>query len=238
MSHPEADRVGYYRWLMLGGIAISACFWLRLARGDRRLMLIYAAALLGAFTGAKILYVLSEVWWDWSQPDRWYRLAAGKTVVGALLGGFLSVEIAKRTLGYAQATGDWFAAVAPLGIGLGRVGCMNAGCCLGRVCPPAWYALPDTLGQPRWPAVPLELGFNLGALLLFWWCRRTGRVPGQHFHLYLIAYGLFRLGHEGMRDTPKFGGWISGYQVGAMTLALVGGIGFYVRAGGSLIRSR
>ncbi|HAM72589.1 MAG TPA: diacylglyceryl transferase [Verrucomicrobiales bacterium] len=221
--------MGSYRWLMLGGIAISAWLWYRLAQRDRRLMWLYIAALLGAFIGAKLLYVMSEIWWDWPEPDRWYRLAAGKTVVGALLGGFLAVEGVKRLLGHSMPTGDWFAAVVPLGIGMGRVGCLQAGCCVGRACAPHWYTLKDAHGLDRWPSVPLELAFNAGALLLFWILRRTHRLPGQHFHLYMIGYGIFRLFHETVRETPKFGGWVSGYQVGAAGLIALGVVGFLRR---------
>lgn len=207
---------------MILGILLSAAFWWRLSRRDSRLMLIYLAALLGAFTGAKLLYLIAEGWIDWGEPDRWQRLAAGKTVIGALLGGYASVEWAKRLLGYPQATGDWFASVVPLGIALGRIGCWSAGCCLGSVCVPSWYTLQDQHGIARWPSVPLEFGFNILALATFSALRQMGLQRGQHFHLYLIAYGLFRFAHEWFRSTPKWGGWVSGYQLGALALMILG----------------
>ena len=50
-----------YGWLLLAGIAVSLFTWTRLARRDERLVLIYVAALLSAFIGAKPVYVLAEM---------------------------------------------------------------------------------------------------------------------------------------------------------------------------------
>lgn len=212
-----------YGWLMLAGIAVSAFFWTRLARRDDRLLIVYISALAGAFVGAKIAYLLAEGWRDIGQPDVWLRLATGKSIVGALLGGYGSVELAKRWVGYPSVTGDWFAMIAPLGIILGRVGCLLHGCCLGRDCEPAWFTLRDAQGTARWPAVPVEIAFNAMALLTFLILRRRSRLVGQHFHVYLIAYGLFRFAHEFLRDTPRVAAGFSGYQLIALAMVVFGG---------------
>jgi phosphatidylglycerol---prolipoprotein diacylglyceryl transferase len=214
---------------MLAGIFVSILLWSRVAQRDSRLVLIYVAALAGAFFGAKIVYLASEGWLHWHDPNRWIVLATGKSITGALLGGYAAVEGAKRLLHYKTATGDWFAVIAPLGIMLGRVGCILQGCCLGRVCEPSWFTMNDASGAARWPAALVELLFNalmLGVVLLL---RRRKVLPGQHFHIYLMAYGLFRFAHEFVRDTPRILGPISGYQVAALAVAMLGAIGFYLR---------
>ena len=113
-------------WLMLAGIFVTIALWSRVARNDSRLLLIYIAALTGAFLGAKLVYLAAESWLHWHDPNRWLILATGKSITGALLGGYAAVEIAKRLLGYRGVTGDWFAIVAPVGIMLGRIGCLLA----------------------------------------------------------------------------------------------------------------
>jgi phosphatidylglycerol:prolipoprotein diacylglycerol transferase len=218
-----------YTWLLLAGIAISFLFWRRRARQDRRLIFICGAALVGAFFGAKIVYLLAEGWLHLGAADMWSQLAAGKSILGALLGGYIFVELAKRHVGYSRATGDDFALIAPVGIGLGRIGCLLHGCCLGAACPPAWYALKDANGLSRWPAVPAELAFNGLALLLFFFLRQRKLVPGQHFHLYLIGYGLFRFAHEFVRATPRLLGPFSGYHFGALAVAGFGLVCFFRR---------
>ncbi|HEY3900375.1 MAG TPA: prolipoprotein diacylglyceryl transferase family protein [Chthoniobacter sp.] len=218
-----------YGWLMLAGILLSVFFWSRIARRDERLLIIYFAALASAFLGAKLVYLAAEGWMFWDYPQRWVIWATGKTILGALLGGYAGVELAKKFTGYPQATGDWFALIAPLGIAIGRVGCLLQGCCLGKRCLPAWWTIRDAHGISRWPAVPLEMAFNLVAVVVFLVLRRRRILPGQHFHLYLIAYGVFRFWHEFMRATPRVAGEISGYQIAALSVAGLGILGFVRR---------
>ena len=218
-----------YGWLMLAGIFVSILFWSRLARRDERLLVIYIAALISAFLGAKLVYLGAEGWLHWGAEDFWLQLATGKSILGALLGGYAGVEIAKRVTGYTTATGDWFAFIAPVGIILGRLGCWLHGCCLGQICEPAWFTLTDARGDARWPAVPLEILFNVMAVLAFGFLRHRRILPGQHFHLYLMAYGAFRFFHEFVRATPRVIGPISGYQIAALAVLLLGVIAFVRR---------
>jgi phosphatidylglycerol---prolipoprotein diacylglyceryl transferase len=218
-----------YSWLMLAGIFVSILFWSRLARRDDRLLLVYVAALAGAFLGAKLVYILAEGWMHFGAKDMWLQLATGKSILGALLGGYAAVEIAKRIVGYQRVTGDWFAFIAPAGIIIGRFGCLTYGCCLGRVCEPAWYTWKDAAGMPRWPAVPVEILFNVAAIVVFYFLRRGHKLAGQHFHLYLMAYGAFRFVHEFLRDTPRVAGPITGYQIAALAVFVLGAVGFIRR---------
>ena len=218
-----------YGWLMLAGIVVSIYFWSRLAKRDDRLLVVYISALCGAFLGAKLVYLLAEGWQHFGAPDMWQQLATGKTILGALLGGYVAVELAKKFVGYSGITGDWFAFIAPIGIILGRVGCLLHGCCLGVICSPSWYSMRDRNGDERWPAVPLEIFFNLAAILVFFILRKKKKLPGQHFHIYLMAYGIFRFGHEIFRATPKFFGGFSGYQITALLVVILGAVGFAKR---------
>ena len=142
-----------------------------------------------------------------------------------------TVEIAKSLLGYSRATGDWFALVAPIGIMLGRIGCLLHGCCLGAACEPAWWTLRDASGIERWPAVPLEIGFNALALLAFLTLRKRRLLAGQHFHLYLMSYGAFRFAHEFVRATPRVSHGFTGYQFAALAVFALGLAGFIRRRG-------
>jgi phosphatidylglycerol:prolipoprotein diacylglycerol transferase len=218
-----------YGWLMLAGIFVSIFLWSQMIRRDDRLVLVYVAALAGAFLGAKLVYLGAEGWLHWHDPNRWVILATGKSIAGALLGGYAAVEIAKRLLKYPGITGDWFAIIAPVGIMLGRIGCMMQGCCLGKVCAANWFTINDAHGVPRWPASQVEFLFNalmLGVILLLRW----GRIaPGQLFHIYLMAYGIFRFFHEFLRETPEIIGPVSGYQIAALGIFILGATGFVSR---------
>ncbi len=219
-----------YQLLLVCGLIVTGVIWLRWGRQDPRLPGIYAAAMLGAFLGAKVVYLAAEGWMFWSSPNRWIIFATGKTILGALLGGYVAVEVAKHFLDYKDATGDRFAMVVPIGIIIGRIGCLLHGCCPGQACQTSgWWTIRDAAGTPRWPSVPLEILFNLTAIVVFWVLRRRHTLSGQHFHLYLMGYGVFRFGHEFFRDTPRLTGSLSGYHLASVAVAAVGLAGFLKR---------
>jgi phosphatidylglycerol:prolipoprotein diacylglycerol transferase len=211
-----------YGWLTLCSLAVSLALWRRVSPRDPRLLTIYLAALAGAFLGAKVVYFLAEGYVHLGAADMWRQLATGKSILGGLLGGYVAVEGAKRLLGYAGITGDWFAVIVPIGIALGRIGCWASGCCQGIQCQPKWFTVQDASGQARWPAVPAELLFNLLALAAILWLRRANLLPGQHFHIYLIGYGAFRFLHEFLRDETRLLGPFTGYQIAALAVLILG----------------
>lgn len=210
-------------------LTLGGWLWSRRFRNESGSFAVFVGAIAGAYLGAKILYLAAEGWMHYG-TDLWlYQLAAGKTIVGALLGGYAGVEIAKKLIGYPKPTGDWFAVGVPLSIAAGRLGCLRYGCCLGKVCSePDWLTITARAGVERWPAVPLEFGFNLlfVAMILPLVMRRKvlERSPfaGQLFHLYLVTYGLFRFWHEFHRDTPTLMLGLTGYQIGAIGLVALG----------------
>lgn len=202
-----------FAWFYVLAVLVTLPMWLRLIRHDRELLLLYLAALLAAFIGGKICYLTVEGWADWRQPDRLVRLLAGKSILGALLFGFVAVEFVKRLHGIERITGDFFAIVVPVGIAIGRAGCIVNGCCGGT---------------GGWPAPQVELGFNLAFAAAAAGLRRRW-LAGQWFHLYLIAYGLFRFGHEFLRATPKTCAGLGGYHLWALLLAAAGLVAFAKR---------
>jgi phosphatidylglycerol:prolipoprotein diacylglycerol transferase len=224
------------------GLVLSAWAWERLPTAHtpptaRQRHVIYVGALLGMVLGAKLAYLLAEGHADLLDPlldtrSRALRLLQGKSVTGALLGGYAGVELAKRKVGYPHATGDSFALIAPFSLAVGRLGCLAAGCCLGVPMPPAPWTLADQHGVARWPAVPLELAFNVSffawVVLIAYRRRRSGTqiLQSQLFHVYLLAYGVFRSAHELLRDTPKLWGPVSGYQLLALGLIALGTQGY------------
>jgi len=215
-----------YSALLVAGLVVSLLVWSRLVRRDPRLLAVYLGGVFGAFTGAKIVYLLAEGWQFWNSPDRWLILATGKTIIGAMLGGYAGVEFAKKIVDYREPTGDLFAIAAPIGIILGRIGCLLHGCCLGIECAPSPWSLRDAHGISRWPAVPAEILFNITALGSFLFLRHKRILPGQHFHLYLMSYGFFRFMHEFVRATPRLAGGFTGYQWAALACIGLGAWGF------------
>jgi phosphatidylglycerol:prolipoprotein diacylglycerol transferase len=237
-----------YPLLAVLGMAISAYVWERVldrqhVRAGAGWNAIFIGALIGMATGAKLGYALAEGFWIGDAPVMsaafWLQAFSGKTVTGGLLGAYLGVEFAKRRVGHTEPTGDTFAVIAPLSLMLGRVGCLFGGCCLGVAMEPAWFTVADAHGIARWPAVWVEFAFNalFFAFAIGWTRRRRhasgasdrDRWRGQLFHVYLIAYGAFRLAHEFVRDTPRIAAGLSGYQLLSIAILALGAIRFAQR---------
>ncbi len=212
----QIDAGWIYTLVTFFGLGIGAWIWSHRVRETPAAFAIFVGAIVGAYSGAKLVFVLVEWPEFFGANDQWVRLASGKTILGALLGGYAGVEIAKTMIGYHAATGDWFAVGVPLAIAAGRIGCLRYGCCPG-------IPLAPGSAFERWPAAPVEMIFNLlFVAVTLPLVRRPGWWSGQAFHLYLISYGLFRFAHEFLRDTPKNGWGIGGYQVAALMLLGLG----------------
>mgnify|MGYP002631821726 CR=1 FL=1 len=222
-------RPGWYQAFLFFGAVLSFAMILRMTNRDRRLAWIYLGGFIGAFAGAKLAFFVVDGWSAWDSPQPWQALITGKSILGALPGGYVGVEIAKKLTGYDKPTGDYFALVAPLGILIGRVGCLLHGCCPGRIFDQPGFSIPDIHGVLRWPAVPVEMAFNLVAFFVFLWMRRTHRLPGQHFHIYMMAYGIFRMLHEPLRETVRLNTYVTGYGLVACAVFTFGLFGFLRR---------
>lgn len=210
-----------YAVFMAAGILIGALFWYRRAKGNPDLLIIYIGALCGAFMGAKLAYLIAEGWMDIGKPYLWLRWATGKSVLGGLIGGYAGVEWTKHLAGHKQSTGDAFALIMPLSLLLGRMGCYLNGCCLGKPTSGV-FALRDAAGISRWPAPAVEGAFQVFIFITILLLQRRGLLRERLFFFYLIAYGIFRFGHEFMRDTPKIWLGLSGYQGISLTMVLLG----------------
>lgn len=218
-----------YGLMLIAGFVLGGVLWTRRMRGKPELVVILAGGIVGLAIGGKLGYLFAEGAVI-SQSDNFLHQAlVGKTVVGALLGGYAGVEISKRLIGHREATGDTFALAVPLGLVLGRIGCMMHGCCRGVACQSHWWAMPDGSDGYYYPAAISELIFNLLAALVLGLMLRQRRQTGQLFHLYLIAYGLFRFAHEFIRDTPTLFAHLSGYQWLALALIVLGGVRYRQR---------
>lgn len=169
---------------------------------------VIAAAAVGALVGSKLLYLLvdpAETLASWRDPA---YLMGGKTIVGALIGGLVIVEWAKRQIGVRARTGDLFAVPLCLGIAIGRVGCFLTG--LADRTYGVATALPWGVdfgdGVSRHPTQLYEIGFValVGSYLAF--TAGRDRPAGDRFKLFMVAYLGFRLGVDFLKPGSTLGG--------------------------------
>ncbi len=194
----------------------------------RQYYFLQGVTLLGAVAGAKLSVLIGDYDWPWVTVNDWRSvLWSGRSITGALILGFLCAELAKPLIGYPMPPNDRFAALLPFTIATGRVGCLITGCCRGLPYD-GWCAIRGTDGIPRYPAQIFEIIFQLAIGVLFLLLVKEGRLFGRLFSLYLVVYGVFRFLTEFIRDTPKFFGNYSGYQL--LALLMIGlGAAFFLK---------
>lgn len=125
---------------------------------------------------------------------------AGKTVLGAVAGGYLAVFIAKRRLGIRRPLGDLFAIALSAGEAVGRWGCFFGGCCYGKPCHLPWAVWQhDAYRHPT--QIYLSLA-NLGILGALWRFDKTRPPENSLFYLQGLLYCATRFVIEFWRETP------------------------------------
>ena len=161
-----------------------------------------AGAALGAAIGSRLLYVFQ--YWTALTGQAWPLWLGGKTIVGALLGGLIGVETAKRALGWRNSTGNGF--VTPLLVAtiIGRIGCQLSGVAdqtYGNATTLPW-AWDYGDGVPRHPTSLYEI---VGLLLIAWLVQRPrfASEPGDRFRAFMVTYLLLRFSLEFLK--PPFG---------------------------------
>lgn len=185
--------------------------------------------LLGALAGARILFIVV----NWGGPDgyganpgRIFRVWEGGLV---FYGGFIGATVA--SVWFARKRGIDFRGLADIAIPsvalghfFGRMGCMAAGCCWGKVCenpafflgaefPPGSLAHTDMARSAEWGAFVAEHGHTpalhptqmyeglgeLGLFVVLLLLRRNKRFQGQILATWLMLYAVLRLSIETFR---------------------------------------
>jgi len=198
-------------------------------RSRSRYYTLQAITALSAIFGAKLAVLVGDALWPLRSFEHWEDLlTSGRSIAGALLFGFLGAEAAKPLLSYDIPPNDRFAMILPFSIGIGRIGCLIAGCCRGV----PWdgpIAITYSDHIARHPAQAYEIAFHvsMGLVLRALWQRQV--LFGRHFALYLAAYGVFRYFTEFLRETPKAFAGLSAYQWMALAMVLAGSVTIALR---------
>jgi prolipoprotein diacylglyceryltransferase len=201
---------------------------------------IVAGAALGAAIGSRLLYVAQ--YWTALSGQPWPLWLGGKTIVGALLGGLIGVEMAKLALGWRESTGNRFVIPLLVAMVIGRIGCQLSGVSdqtYGNTTALPWgWDYGD--GVPRHPTSLYEIA---GLAVIAWIVHRPrfASEPGDRFRMLMAGYLLLRLGLEFLKPpfgpaasstlTPDFWGPLSAIQ-----WACLAGLAYYLPAGKRWLR--
>lgn len=178
--------------------------------------------ILSAIVGARILYVLLKPEHFLTHPLQIIMFWKGGLVfIGGAVAAVATGAFYLRRKG--QPFWSWADAFAPgiaLGQGVGRIGCLMAGCCYGKETQLPWaitFTNPLSLAPLHIPLHPTQIyhslaGFFTFILLLV--SKRWLKGSGQLFGLFLTAYGALRFviefyrgdfrGHLGVFSTTQW----------------------------------
>jgi len=204
---------------------------------------------LAGIVGSKVLYVIYE--WNhsyvtWRDIFSLNTLQSGGVFSGGLIGALLAAAwyIRKEHLP-PLATCDAFAPGLAIGHAIGRLGCFAAGCCWGKPTH-AWWGVTfrnpvanqlvgTPLNEALEPTQLFEFAVELANFFLLMWMLKRKKFDGQVFGAYLVLYGVARFFIEFLRGDPGrgsvFGGVISGTQLIAIGLVLLGGVIWWWKGG-------
>jgi prolipoprotein diacylglyceryltransferase len=223
-------RIVTHDFFSLFGILVGFVIYYRALRRrgmlDRTIVVISILALLGAGIGARLITAWEHL--------SYYRLLdeapltyviehSGKSLIGAIAGGYVTILVAKRMFGYTRSTGDCYVLAIPVATAIGRFGCLLSELPLGtptdlpwgiRVPAEAAAMFPYCPGcsGPMHPSMLYEIIFNVVAAVAIVRLGSRVAVQGDLLKLYLLAAGVFRFLVEFVRGNPPQALGLSGPQ--------------------------
>lgn len=224
--HPIAARFGdltiaTHDLFSVLAVLVGFAIYYRELRGrgwlEPRIVVVSLAALIGAAVGARIATA-------WERPDWWLPYTvlpltqalevSGKSLIGAITGGYVAIAASKRALGYRRSTGDAYVLAIPVATIIGRIGCFLSELPLGTPTSLPWGISVDPAAAaqftecpgcalPMHPTMLYEIAFNVLAVLAILRWRDLVPAPGDALKLYLLAAAAFRFGVEYLRTSPR-----------------------------------
>jgi len=156
------------------------------------------AGIFGGIVGAKIPIWLMHFDLIASDPA---LLLPGRTIVGGIIGGTISVYAAKKILRIRGKKGNMFAPAIALGVAIGRIGCFLTGCCYGKHTTLPWGV--DFGDGPRHPTQLYEAGFMLIVFFYLLSIRKNAK-PGFLYMMFVNLYFSFRFIEEFINEGDLF----------------------------------
>ncbi|HLV81104.1 MAG TPA: prolipoprotein diacylglyceryl transferase family protein [Chthonomonadaceae bacterium] len=188
---------------------LTAFWWMACRRrlATQGVLLLMLAGLIGGLASANL-------------AQRLVAGTEGKTVLGAVAGGWLCVALCKRGLGIRRPLGDLFAVALSAGEAVGRWGCFFGGCCYGRP-----TGVPWAIWQHGAWRHPTQVYLSLAALAILIALVRTERrsLPENGlFYLQGLLYCAARFLIECWRESPPLA-----LSLSAAQWACLAGLGFF-----------
>jgi phosphatidylglycerol:prolipoprotein diacylglycerol transferase len=207
---PDLSIPTYY--LVISLVAITCLFWIVRRTDNQKLsrtisLDVSLIVMISAFLGARFMHILYEdfeyykntpqkIFYFWDGGFVFYGGAIAATLFGILF-------LKKKTPTLVATYLDLFAPVLSMAYAVGRLACLLAGCCYGRLCDLPWAI------QGRHPAPLYASLWELGVVMMLLGIESIPpkqrkiiyfKKNGSLFFMWMIMHGLGRLMMESFRD--------------------------------------
>ena len=243
--HRELLHIGpvtIYGYGLMIAIGVIVCVLVAMKRAKRYGVdpdILFNAAFIGILAGvigAKITYWITIFPEIIENPRLLLDISGGFVVYGGLIAGVLAaviyLRVKKQTI---LDKLDIAAASIALAQGFGRIGCLLAGCCYGKIAPDgAWYAMtfPENsealAGVGLYPTQLMSSAFNFLLFFLLLFLTERVRFRGAIVSLYMMIYSVARFLIEFIRTEPITVGPFTSAQFTAFFIFALGLILFIV----------
>jgi phosphatidylglycerol---prolipoprotein diacylglyceryl transferase len=176
---------------------------------EMALLIIFAA-----YAGGKVFLWFEDINYYLSHPAKMFALSGSGFVfygsfifciIGLLI--FFKIKKIKPAPMF-----DILAVSTALVHGFGKVGCLLAGCCHGKVCPPQFGIMyhnnlsqANPLHTPLYPVQLYDAFFILCAALFLIWYNKRKKFNGELMLWYIFIYGTARFFTEFLRGDEERG---------------------------------
>ncbi len=178
----------------------------------RYMVIVWVGAVAGAFALGTVNLMLGS------------QQAAGRSILGAIVGGVLTAEIYKSLRGIRGSTGAVFVLPLSVAIAVGRIGCFLGGLddqTYGTATALPW-AVDFGDGTARHPVQLYELVTMAAFAVWFLWLLNVHREVAvrRGFYIFAIVYGSERFLWEFLKPYPPVVGPLNIFHLSAAALAV------------------
>jgi phosphatidylglycerol:prolipoprotein diacylglycerol transferase len=232
-------RVGTHDLFSVAGILVGLTIYYRELRRrgmlDERILFISLAVLIGGGLGGRLLLAWEHLpaYEDLgTAPLTWVIEHSGKSLLGAIVGGWIAAVVAKWAFRYTRSTGDCYALAIPVAVAIGRVGCFFSELPLGTPTDLPWgVAVPAAAAAafpwcpgcdgPMHPSMLYEIAFNLVAIVAILRYGHLIPVQGDLLKAYLLVAFVFRFLVEFVRGNQPQAFGLTGPQLVLIPLTVL-----------------
>lgn len=209
--------VDLYFWMIIIGVVAAMVYFRFVSEKIKVSSKLHNLTVITAIGGVVVGYlasILAQDFYSFIKTGEWVS-STGSTFLGGLIGGlaffhllyFLCGKFVLKTDEHIKEYNTIISVVIPaivLAHAFGRIGCLFAGCCYGKLTD-AWYGISVYVHGVLEKRIPTQLIesiflFLLCAVLTYLLIKKNNR---HTVSIYMISYGIFRFLIEFIRDDER-----------------------------------